>query len=256
MLPCRGGSCVRDGWPPRRSPGPRLRSLKLRALVSSRRTNQHLREPRVRRNSQRPPPILGPAHSVIGNSSRTRMAKSPTRPTPRTSTSRSRRNGFLPRSFGLGMRSKVGETKHQGHLSLWGHAETYNRESLDEPRPATFAYARATSPSTRLGEADRRPATGSVRRCRPTSTSLRPQLRPWYPVVTDKGRTAVHRYGREFPAFGRGFQYSTPSPRRTTAPRGLYDPVRLLGAWDRPRCGGPKLHLLRAQAAGGPPEVQ
>ncbi len=180
----------------------------------------------------------GPSHAVIGNSSRNAHGQITDQADADNKYFAIRgRNGFLATVLGLGMRSKLGEsTNIKGYLSLWGHAETYNRDRSSSPAQLTYdvreGYVAFDGPWGALTAGRQLGLFG--RMSTDIDFNYGHNYGLGYPCGDRQGPTCGHiGTGVMFPGFGAGFQYSTPSLGGLQLHVGLYDPVRLLGAWDR-----------------------
>jgi len=143
------------------------------------------------------------------------------------------RNGFLGTVLGLGMRKKLGNTTAKGFVALWGHAESFNR---DRANPSDIdvreGYVNFDGPWGSLTAGRALGLFGRI--STEIDFSYGHNYGLGYPCGDAQGPTCGHiGTGVMFPGFAAGFQYSTPSLGGLKLHAGLYDPVRLLGAWNR-----------------------
>lgn len=142
------------------------------------------------------------------------------------------RNGFLATILGFGVKRNITPTTTvKGYVALWGHAEAMRRnpEVLNK-FDVRQGYMEFDGPWGNL-LAGR--STGLFGR---TSTDINFLYgHNWglgYPCGDNQGPTCGHiGTGVMFPGFQAGFVYTTPSLGGLKASVGIYDPVRLLGAW-------------------------
>lgn len=151
------------------------------------------------------------------------------------------RNGFLGTVLALGMRTKVSETTSvKAYISLWGHAESFNRDRTNfSDFDIREGYMAFDGP---WGNLTAGRALGLFGRM---STDINfnygHNYGLGYPCGDAQGPTCGHiGTGVMFPGFAAGFQYSTPSLGGLKLHAGLYDPVRLLGAWNRAAIARPE----------------
>jgi hypothetical protein len=151
------------------------------------------------------------------------------------------RNGFLATVLALGMRRKVTDTTTvKGYISLWGHAESFNRDRTNfSDFDVREGYMAFNGP---WGDLTAGRTLGLFGRM---STDIDfnygHNFGLGYPCGDAQGPTCGHiGTGVMFPGFAAGFQYSTPSLGGLKLHAGLYDPVRLLGAWNRAAIARPE----------------
>lgn len=151
------------------------------------------------------------------------------------------RNGFMGTVLALGMRKDVtATTKVKGYISLWGHAESFNRDRTNfSDFDVREGYMAFEGP---WGNLTAGRALGLFGRM---STDIDfnygHNFGLGYPCGDAQGPTCGHiGTGVMFPGFAAGFQYSTPSLGGLKLHAGLYDPVRLLGAWNRAAIARPE----------------
>jgi predicted porin len=189
-----------------------------------------------------PNPDGGPPHSVVGESALGAAGQSTDQENAANKYLAIRgRNGFLGSVLGLGMRKNITtSTTAKGYVGLWGHAESYNR---DRANPSQFdvreGYVNFEGP---WGSLTAGRALGLFGRI---STEIDftygHNYGMGYPCGDVQGPTCGHiGTGVMFPGFAAGFQYSTPSLGGLKLHAGLYDPVRLLGAWNRATVARPE----------------
>jgi hypothetical protein len=154
------------------------------------------------------------------------------------------RNGFLGTVLALGMRKNVTDTTTvKGYVALWGHAETFNRDRTNfSDFDVREGYMAFEGP---WGNLTAGRALGLFGRM---STDIDfnygHNFGLGYPCGDAQGPTCGHiGTGVMFPGFAAGFQYSTPSLAGLKLHAGLYDPVRLLGAWNRAAIARPEAAL-------------
>lgn len=151
------------------------------------------------------------------------------------------RNGFLGTVLGLGMKKDLTPTtKIKGYIALWGHAETFNRERSNFSEfDVRQGFMALEGP---WGSLTAGRAIGLFGRM---STDIDfnygHNFGLGYPCGDAQGPTCGHiGTGVMFPGFAAGFQYSSPSLGGLQLHAGLYDPVRLLGAWNRAAIARPE----------------
>lgn len=151
------------------------------------------------------------------------------------------RNGFLGTVLGLGMKKDVTPTtKIKGYIALWGHAETFNRERSNFSEfDVRQGFMALEGP---WGNLTAGRAIGLFGRM---STDIDfnygHNFGLGYPCGDAQGPTCGHiGTGVMFPGFAAGFQYSSPSLGGLQLHAGVYDPVRLLGAWNRAAIARPE----------------
>jgi hypothetical protein len=172
------------------------------------------------------------------------------------------RNGFLGTVLGFGVtRDVTPTTKAKGFVALWGHAESFNRDRVN-----TNAF------DVREGYLNLEGPWGSFTAGRTLGLFGRISTEIdfnyghnfglGYPCGDAQGPACGHiGTGVMFPGFAAGFQYSTPALAGLRLHGGVYDPVRLLGAWNRAAIPRPEaalsyegklgpVSLLKLQAEG------
>jgi len=151
------------------------------------------------------------------------------------------RNGFLGSVLGLGMRKKVTDTTTaKGFVALWGHAESYNRDRANfSDFDVREGYLNLEGPWGSLTAGRALGLFGRI--STEIDFSYGHNYGLGYPCGDAQGPTCGHiGTGVMFPGFAAGFQYSTPSLGGLKLHAGLYDPVRLLGAWNRAAVARPE----------------
>jgi hypothetical protein len=192
-----------------------------------------------------PNPNGGPTHSVVGETALGAAGQNTDQDDAANKYFAVRgRNGFLGTILGLGVRRNVTDTtKVKGYVALWGHAEAFNRDRVN---PSDFdvreGYMAFEGP---WGNLTAGRALGLFGRM---STEIDfnygHNFGLGYPCGDSQGPTCGHiGTGVMFPGFAAGFQYSTPSLGGLKVHAGLYDPVRLLGAWNRAAIARPEAAL-------------
>jgi hypothetical protein len=179
----------------------------------------------------------GPEHSVIGESALYAHGQNTDQDDSNNKYFAIRgRNGFVATILGLGMRSKLSETTSvKGYISLWGHAETFNRDRANTSQ-RTFdvreGYAEFEGPWGTFNAGRQMGLFG--RMSTQIDFTYGHNFGLGYPCGDKQGPACGHiGTGVMFPGFAAGFQYSTPALAGLQLHVGLYDPVRLLGAWNR-----------------------
>jgi hypothetical protein len=179
----------------------------------------------------------GPEHSLIGESSAYAHGQNTDQDDASGKYFAIRgRNGFVATILGLGMRSNLtATTTVKGYISLWGHAETFNRERANVSQK-TFdvreGYAEFQGPWGVLTAGRQLGLFG--RMSTQIDASYGHNFGLGYPCGDKQGPACGHiGTGVMFPGFAAGFQYSTPALAGFQLHVGVYDPVRLLGAWNR-----------------------
>jgi hypothetical protein len=199
-----------------------------------------------------PNPDGGPPHSVVGESALGAAGQSTDQENAANKYRAIRgRNGFLGSVLGLGMRKNItASTSAKGYIGLWGHAESYNR---DRSNPSQFdvreGYVNFEGPWGSLTAGRSLGLFGRI------STEIDftygHNYGMGYPCGDVQGPTCGHiGTGVMFPGFAAGFQYSTPALGGLKLHAGLYDPVRLLGAWNRAVVARPEGALSFEQKFG------
>ena len=196
-----------------------------------------------------PNPDGGPPHSVVGESALGAAGQNTDQDTAANKYLALRgRNGFLGSVLALGMRKNItATTTAKGYIGLWGHAEAYNRDRVN---PSQFdvreGYVNFEGPWGSLTAGRSLGLFGRI------STEIDftygHNYGMGYPCGDVQGPTCGHiGTGVMFPGFAAGFQYSTPSLAGLQLHAGLYDPVRLLGAWNRSTIARPEGALSFSQ---------
>lgn len=151
------------------------------------------------------------------------------------------RNGFMGTVLALGMKKDVTPTtKIKGYIALWGHAESFNRDRSNfSDFDVRQGYMELNGP---WGDLVAGRSLGLFGRM---STDIDfnygHNFGLGYPCGDAQGPTCGHiGTGVMFPGFAAGFQYSTPSLGGLKLHAGVYDPVRLLGAWNRAAIARPE----------------
>jgi hypothetical protein len=150
------------------------------------------------------------------------------------------RSGFLASILAFGMRRRISETSTvKSYISLWGTAQTYARDrTQDVGKSASKGF------DVREGWVGFEGAWGGLVAGRQgglfggTSASIDFLYGHNYglglPCVDDFYASCGHiGTGALGPGFAAGFVYSTPSLGGLRLQIGIFDPVRLLGAWER-----------------------
>lgn len=200
-----------------------------------------------------PNPDGGPPHSVVGETALYAQGQNTDQDDARGKYLAIRgRNGFLATVLALGTKKKITETTSvKGYVSLWGHAESYNRDRSNfsdfDVREGYMAFDGPWGSFT----AGR--ALGLFGRI---STEIDfnygHNYGLGYPCGDAQGPTCGHiGTGVMFPGFAAGFQYSSPSLEGLKVHFGLYDPVRLLGAWNRANIARPEGAFSYENTLGG-----
>jgi hypothetical protein len=190
-------------------------------------------------------PNGGPPHSVVGETALGAAGQNTDQDDAANEYLAVRgRNGFLGTILGLGVRRKVSETTTaKGYVALWGHAESFNR---DRGNASDFdvreGYVAFDGPWGALTAGRALGLFGRI------STEIDfnygHNFGLGYPCGDAQGPTCGHiGTGVMFPGVAAGVQYSTPSLGGLRVLAGLYDPVRLLGAWNRAPVARPELAL-------------
>lgn len=150
------------------------------------------------------------------------------------------RSGFLGSIIAFGMKKQVTEwTTVKSYMSLWGTSEAYARDRTQDAGMSTSkgfdareAWIGLDGPWGSLTAGRQSGILGGI------STEIDflyahnfavglPCLEIYYPTCGHIGTGALG------PGFAAGFTYVTPSLAGLRIKLGLYDPVRLLGAWER-----------------------
>jgi hypothetical protein len=177
----------------------------------------------------------GPVHAVVGGSALGAAGQNTQQDDANNKYFAMRvRNGFVGSVTGFGIRRNVTpSTVAKAYIALWGHIESYNR---DQTNPNQFdvreGYGNFEGP---WGSFTAGRALGLFGRI---STEINfmygHNFGLGYPCGDEQGPTCGHiGTGVMFPGFAAGMLYSTPSLGGLKLHAGIYDPVRLLGAWNR-----------------------
>jgi predicted porin len=199
-----------------------------------------------------PNPNDGPAHDLIGASALYAAGQSTNQGDSSNKYFAARiRNGFVGSILGFGIKRKLSETTTvKGFVALWGHAETFGR---DRTNFSKF--------DVREGYVNFDGSWGTLTAGRTLGLFGRMSTEIdftyghnyglGYPCGDDQGPTCGHiGTGVMFPGFGAGFLYSTPSLEGLKLHVGLFDPVRLLGAWNRAPIARPEAAVTFEQKLG------
>jgi hypothetical protein len=150
------------------------------------------------------------------------------------------RNGFLATILGLGIKRKVSDTTTAtGYIALWGTAQTYARDRVQDSGKST-----SKGFDVRSGYVELEGPWGGVTAGRQGGLfgGLSAEIDFLYghnyglglPCVDDYYASCGHiGTGALGPGNAAGFVYSTPSFGGLKLRAGLFDPVRLLGIWER-----------------------
>jgi Gram-negative porin len=161
------------------------------------------------------------------------------------------RNGFLGSVLGLGVRRNVtATTTAKGFVALWGHAESFNRDRANlSDIDVREGYVNFEGPWGSLTAGRALGLFGRI--STEIDFSYGHNYGLGYPCGDAQGPTCGHiGTGVMFPGFAAGFQYSTPVLAGVQLHVGLYDPVRLLGAWNRSPIARPEGALSFQQKFG------
>ena len=199
-----------------------------------------------------PNPSGGPAHSVVGETALGAAGQNTDQDDAANQYFAVRgRNGFLGSILGLGLRRKLSETTSaKGYVALWAHAETYNRDRTNfSDVDVREGYVTFEGPWGSLTAGRSLGLFGRI------STEIDfnygHNYGLGYPCGDAQGPTCGHiGTGVMFPGFAAGFQYSTPALAGLRLHAGIYDPVRLLGAWNRAAIARPEAALSFEQKLG------
>jgi hypothetical protein len=161
------------------------------------------------------------------------------------------RNGFLSSIVGFGMvRDVTATTKVKGYIGLWGHAETYKRDrAYVSDFDVREGYVNLEGPWGGFTAGRMLGLFGRI------STEIDfkygHNFGLGYPCGDVQGPTCGHiGTGVMFPGFASGFSYATPTWAGLELQLGLFDPVRILGAWDRATVPRPEAALSFEQKLG------
>ena len=150
------------------------------------------------------------------------------------------RSGFLGSIFALGVKKNVSETTTaKGYISLWGTAQAFARDRVQD-------FGRSTSKSfdVREGFVQFEGPWGAVTAGRQNGIfgGISTEIDFLYGHNYGLGLPCVDNYfptcghigtGALGPGTAAGFVYATPSLGGIKLRGGFYDPVRLLGVWER-----------------------
>lgn len=189
-----------------------------------------------------PNPDGGPPHSVIGETALYAQGQNTDQDDASNKYFAIRgRNGFVGTVLALGTRKQLtATTSVKGYIALWGHAESFNRDrTIQNQFDVREGYMAFDGP---WGTFTAGRALGLFGRI---STEIDftygHNYGMGYPCGDTQGPTCGHiGTGVMFPGFAAGFQYSSPSLGGLKVHAGLYDPVRLLGAWNRAAIARPE----------------
>lgn len=144
------------------------------------------------------------------------------------------RNGFMATVLGFGIaRDVTPTTKAKGYVALWGHAETYDRDrTYASEFDVREGYLTVEGPWGGFTGGRMLGLFGRI------STEIDfnygHNFGLGYPCGDGQGPTCGHiGTGVMFPGFAAGLSYATPSLSGLKLQAGIYDPVRVLGAWNR-----------------------
>jgi hypothetical protein len=161
------------------------------------------------------------------------------------------RNGFMATVLGLGMaRDITPTTKVKGYIALWGHAETFERDrTYGSEFDVREGYLNMEGPWGGFTAGRMLGLFGRI------STEIDfnygHNFGLGYPCGDGQGPTCGHiGTGVMFPGFASGLAYSTPSFAGLKLQAGIFDPVRVLGAWNRAPVPRPEAALSFEQKFG------
>jgi porin-like protein len=161
------------------------------------------------------------------------------------------RNGFMATILGFGIaRDLTATTKVKGYIALWGHAETYERDrSYTSEFDVREGYVNFDGPWGGFTAGRMLGLFGRI------STEIDfnygHNFGLGYPCGDGQGPTCGHiGTGVMFPGFASGFAYATPTLAGLKLQVGLFDPVRVLGAWNRAPMPRPEAALSFEQKLG------
>lgn len=202
-----------------------------------------------------PPPTPnpnGPPHSVVGETALGAAGQNTDQDDVNNKYFAMRgRNGFLATILGFGVtRDLTATTKVKGYIALWGHAETYDRD-----RTYTSEFDVREGYVTFLGRWGDFTAGRMLGLFGRISTeidfSYGHNFGLGYPCGDVQGPTCGHiGTGVMFPGFASGFVYGTPTLAGFKLQVGIFDPVRVLGAWNRAPIPRPEAALSFEQKLG------
>lgn len=162
------------------------------------------------------------------------------------------RNGFLATILGFGMvRDLTPTTKVKGYIALWGHAETYDRSrSYTSEFDVREGYLNFDGPWGGFTAGRMLGLFGRI------STEIDFNYGHNFglgnPCGDIQGPTCGHiGTGVMFPGFASGFAYATPTLAGFKLQVGIFDPVRVLGAWNRAPIPRPEGALSFEHHLGG-----
>jgi hypothetical protein len=164
------------------------------------------------------------------------------------------RSGFLGSILALGVKKNISETTTvRGYVSLWGTAQAFARDRVQD-------FGRSTSKSfdVREGFVQFEGPWGSVTAGRQNGIfgNISTEIDFLYGHNYGLGLPCVDNYfptcghigtGALGPGTAAGFVYATPSLGGVRLRGGFYDPVRLLGVWERVSYVRPEAALLFEQ---------
>jgi len=161
------------------------------------------------------------------------------------------RNGFLGTILGFGIaRDLTATTKVKGYIALWGHAETYDRDrTFASEFDAREGYLNFEGPWGGFSAGRMLGLFGRI--STEIDFSYGHNFGLGYPCGDAQGPTCGHiGTGVMFPGFASGFVYATPPLAGLKLQVGIFDPVRLLGAWNRAPIPRPEAALSFEQKLG------
>ena len=194
----------------------------------------------------------GPSHSVVGETALGAAGQNTEQDDINNKYFAMRgRNGFLSTILGFGIaRDLTATTKVKGYIALWGHAETYERDrSYTSEFDVREGYVKFEGPWGGFTAGRMLGLFGRI------STEIDfnygHNFGLGYPCGDGLGPTCGHiGTGVMFPGFAAGFVYETPKLAGLMLQVGLFDPVRLLGAWNRAPVPRPEAALSFEQKFG------
>jgi len=144
------------------------------------------------------------------------------------------RSGFVSNVFGFGFKKQIAEgTTLRGYLGLWTTVETFDRNKWLIVNPdAREGYVKIDGPwgGVLVGRSLGLFGRGSTQ----VNYDFAHGYGLGFPCDDKLGPTCGHiGTGVMFPGFAAGFVYNTPSLAGLQLSVGIYDPVQLLGAWER-----------------------
>lgn len=156
------------------------------------------------------------------------------------------RNGFVGGILGFGMKSHISSTTTaKGYVALWGQTQTVGRDRTNDYSTSVGTFSPLMGFDVREGYVQFDGDWGTFTAGRMLgifgriSTEIDFNYGHNYGVgypcsdVGDSPACGQIGTGVMFPGFGAGFMYSTPSFGGLKLHAGFYDPVRILGGWNR-----------------------